>query len=188
MEKIDLTENFIRLLNQYQNLVFSICLKLTGDYFAAEDLTQETFLSAYQHLEEFDGQAEKAWLCRIASNKSIDYLRAAGRREKPASELEGQPEDSSPAGFWMENGQNGMEQTENEPLKQVINHEILEELKEACEALKSPYREVALSYFLEEKTTTEIAKASGTGIHTVKTQLRRAREQLKKSLGKEWLK
>ena len=37
VEKIDSKENFIRLLRQYQNLVFSVCLKLTGDYFAAQD-------------------------------------------------------------------------------------------------------------------------------------------------------
>ena len=55
MGKIDSRENFIRLINQYQNLVFSICLRLTGDYFAAEDLTQETFIAAYGHLHEFDG-------------------------------------------------------------------------------------------------------------------------------------
>ena len=81
MEKIDSKENLTRLVNQYQNLIFSICLKITGDYFASEDLTQETFLSAYKHWEEFNGQAEKAWLCRIASNKSIDYCREAARRQ-----------------------------------------------------------------------------------------------------------
>ena len=43
VEKIDSKENLIRLVEQYQNLIFSICLKLTGDYFTAEDLTQETF-------------------------------------------------------------------------------------------------------------------------------------------------
>ena len=80
VENIDSKENLIRLISQYQNLVFSICLKLTGDYFAAEDLTQETFLAAYRHIEEFDGLAEKAWLCRIASNKCIDYRREAARR------------------------------------------------------------------------------------------------------------
>ena len=74
MEKINEKDNLIRLIKEYQNLVFSICLKLTNDYFVAEDLTQETFLTAYQHLSEFDGKAEKAWLCRIASNKCIDYI------------------------------------------------------------------------------------------------------------------
>lgn len=73
-------EPFTQMVHKYQNLVFSICVKMTGDYFAAEDLTQETFLSAYRHKEEFDGKNEKAWLCRIASNKCIDYSRQAARR------------------------------------------------------------------------------------------------------------
>ena len=40
MEIIDSRENLIRLINQYQNLVFSICLKITGDYFTAEDIIE----------------------------------------------------------------------------------------------------------------------------------------------------
>ena len=47
-------------MDQYKNLVFSVCLKLTGDHFTAEDITQETFIAAYRHLEDFDGRDEKA--------------------------------------------------------------------------------------------------------------------------------
>ncbi len=172
MEKIDSKENFIRLVQQYQNLVFSICLKLTGDYFAAEDLTQETFLAAFRHLEEFDGRAEKAWLCRIAGNLCVDYARAAARRAVPvANEDMPEPTDG----------------TQEEPLGRVLNRELLAELKAGCEALKSPYREVAIKHYVEGRTAGEIAEGCGTGINTVKTQIYRARELLKKSLGKELL-
>ena len=75
-------------MNQYQNLIFSICLKLTGDYFIAEDLTQETFISAYHHLDKTRPGEEKAWLCRIASNKSIDYVRKVERKVEPVTEEE----------------------------------------------------------------------------------------------------
>ena len=179
MEKIDSKENFIRLVRQYQNLVFSICLKLTGDYFAAEDLTQETFLSAYRHLENFDGQAEKAWLCRIASNKCTDYLRAVARRAVPVAE-EDMPESkvSEPQ---------GPEVMQDDPLVRVLNQELLAEFAAACGALKSPYREVATAHFVRGKPAAEIAKETNAGINTVKTQIRRAREMLKKSLGKELL-
>lgn len=173
MEKIDSKENFIRLVRQYQNLVFSLCLKLTGDYFTAEDLTQETFLSAYRHLEEFDGREEKAWLCRIASNKCVDYLRSAARRVAPTEEEELQ----TVAGAVWE-----------EPLGRVLNQEIIAELKSACEELKPPYREVALAHFAGGKTAGEIAAETGAGISTVKTRIYRARELLKKSIGKELLK
>ena len=48
---------------------------MVGNYFEAQDLTQETFLSAWGALDRFDGQHEKAWLCRIAANKCTDFLR-----------------------------------------------------------------------------------------------------------------
>ena len=173
MEKIDSKENFIKLIQQYQNLVFSICLKLTGDYFAAEDLTQETFLSAYRHMDNFAGQAEKAWLCRIAANKCTDYLRAAGRRAVPMAEEELPEQTVTP---------------QEEPLSRVLNQELLAEFATACNALKPPYREVACEHFVRGKPAAEIAKETGAGISTVKTRIRRAREMLKKSLGKELLK
>ncbi len=172
MEKIDSKENLIRLINQYQNLIFSICLKLTGDYFVAEDLTQETFVSAFQHWNEFDGQFEKAWLCRIASNKCIDYNRVKARKivllEKDEIDIK--------------------VDTDEDPLKKVLNQEILEELKTCCENLPLSYREVAKKHFLEGKTAKEIAEQSGFKLNTIQTKIYRARELLKKSFREEMLK
>ncbi len=173
VEKIDSKENFIRLVNQYQNLIFSICLKLTKDYFIAEDLAQETFISAYKNIDIFDGQSEKAWLCRIASNKCVDYLKAAERRQVPML-FEDMPE--------------GEMTSENEPLKEVLNREVMKELKNCCEALSPPYRQVAISHFIEGKTAKEIATKTNVGLHTIQTQIYRAREMLKKSFRKEMLK
>ena len=85
--KINKEERLSMMVDTYQNLVFSVCYKVTGDYFAAEDLAQEAFLSAYKNLDDFEGDNEKAWLCRIATNKSIDYLRSARRRESPTEDL-----------------------------------------------------------------------------------------------------
>lgn len=56
---------------------------MTGDYFTAEDITQETFLAAFNHWKSFDGSNEKTWICRIATNKCIDYKRAAARKDIP---------------------------------------------------------------------------------------------------------
>lgn len=172
MEKIDSKETLIRLISQYQNLIFSICLKLTKDYFVAEDLTQETFLSAYKHLNQYSLEAEKAWLCRIASNKCIDYLRAAARRDI----------------ITEEEVIHSLEQpAREEPMRQVLNSEILEELRFCCNALSPPYREVAIAHFMDGKTAKEIAQESQTNINTVKSHIHRAREMLKKSYRKELL-
>lgn len=172
MENIDSKDKFIRLIEQYRNLVFSICLKMTGDYFAAEDLAQETFISAYNHLEEFDGQSEKAWLCRIASNKCIDYHRASARRMIPTAEDE-IPEDKLKVPDTM--------------LQTVATREVMEELRRCCEELLPPYKEVARMHFIEGMTAKEISEHSGVGINTVQTRIYRAREKLKLSYRKEML-
>ena len=172
VEKINSKDNFIKLIDKYQNLVFSVCLKFTGDYFAAEDLTQETFLSAYQHWQEFDGQSEKAWLCRIAGNKCIDYRREAARRMVPTLDEE------------MPEKQSGQE---DGPLQKILNREAVRELERCCEVLESPYRETAKAYFLEGKTAKEISENTGDGLKTVQTRIYRARELLKKCYGRERL-
>ena len=172
MVTIDSKQNLITLIKQYQNLVFSICLKLTGDYFAAEDLTQETFLAAYKHLEQCPTDAQKSWLCRIASNKCIDYSRSAARRLVP---IEGEEIHSTEL------------IAKEEPLRQVLNQEVMEELRSCCGLLPPPYKDTARLYFLENKTAKEIAQLSQTSPNTVKTHIHRAREMLKKIYRKELL-
>lgn len=171
VEIINAKEELIRLVQQYQNLIFSICLKFTGDYFAAEDLTQEIFLAAACHLDSFDGRAEKAWLCRIATNKCIDYRKSAARRMIPVAEEE------LPV----------MGSVENEPLQLVLTREAMKELESKCRSLPSPYAQVALNYFIKGQRADEIARQSGDKPKTIQTRIYRAREMLKKSYGKELL-
>ena len=172
VENIDSRDNFIRLVEQYRHLVFSVCLKLTGDYFASEDLTQETFLSAFSHLEDFDGSNEKSWLCRIASNKSIDYCRAAARRQIPVDT----DDMADVAG-----------RASDEPSAVFSARAVLDELKTCIEALPPLYRDPARQYYLEQKSAREIADETGVNIKTVRTQLARARTMLQKSYRKELL-
>ncbi len=162
-------EKLAALIDTYDKLVFSICYKLTGDYFAAEDLMQETFLSAFQKYDTFDGTNEKAWICRIATNKSIDYLRSASHRNVPtedtffetAVEKRGSPEDI------------------------CIEEEVKTRLVMWCDKLRPPYGEVAKDYYLRELSAKEIAKKRGQSVKTIQTQIYRAREMLKKAYGKE---
>ena len=157
------------LIDTYEKLVFSICYKVTGDYFAAEDLAQETFLSAYQKYDSFDGQNEKAWLCRIATNKSIDYVRSAGRRNVPT-------EDS----FFE-----GVTESRSGPEELCMEEEVKRELQRNCEKLKPPYDEIARAYYLEEMSAAEIAEKKKANLKTIQTQIYRARDLLKKLYGKE---
>ena len=170
MENIDSKENLIRLVNQYKNLVFSVCLKLTGDYFVAEDITQETFILAYTHYESFDGNAEKAWICRIASNKCIDYQRQAARR------LTYMPEEELPEERMS---------TSEDPLQMYLNTETLKKLSDGCANLPKPYDLIAKAYFVDGLTAREIAEKEDKNVKTIQTQIYRAREMLKKTIRKE---
>ena len=172
MGKLDSKDKLILLMDQYKNLVFSVCLKLTGDYFTAEDITQETFIAAYQHLDEFDGQAEKAWLCRIASNKCVDYLRAAERRAVATAEEE-MPQETS-------EGRDG-------PLEQFISEDVMERLRSSIGELPEPYKTPAALHFDEGLTAKEISERTDVPLKTVQSQIYRARQMLQKKIRKEEL-
>lgn len=158
-----------RWMREYQNLIYSICYRLTGDYFDAEDLAQDTFLSAYRHLGEFDGQNEKAWLCRIATNKCIDYLKRAGRRSIPTEDL-----------YFS-----SLPDSRSSPEKEALETEVRQRLYDSCCKLASPYSQVALDYYYYELDISEIAAKTGKNKKTLQTQIYRARGMLKKLMRKE---
>ncbi len=169
-------EQLTELIDAYQNLVFSICYKMTADYFAAEDLAQETFLSAYEHLKSFDGANAKAWICRIATNKCLDYMSASGRRSIPTEDVylenddKAAPAADTPESVYMEN---------------YMENEIKEMLLENCAKLRTPYNEIAKAYYYDEMDAAEIAKSRGVKLKTIQTQIYRARSMLRKIYRKE---
>lgn len=162
---------FVKMLNQYEKLVFSICYRMTNNYFDSEDLTQETFLSVYKSMDTFDGGNEKAFITRIATNKCLDYLKRAERRTKPGQEVE------------IERGSPPTDSAE----RKVMEIVVMERLLDCCKKLKKPYNKVAYSYFYEGKTAREIAEATETNLNTVQTQIQRIRKELKKQWSKEEL-
>ncbi len=164
-------EQLSALIDSYGNLVFSLCYKMTSDYFASEDLTQETFLSVYRHLSEFDGQHEKAWVCRIAANKCLDYLRSAGRRVAPMEDVG--VEDCLPP------------DVRGTPEHICLEAEVKAILLARCRALKPPYNEIAKAYYYDEMDAAEIAAQRGMKLKTVQPQIYRARKLLRKLYEKE---
>ena len=161
--------DFSRLVDTYEKLVFSICYKITGDYFVAEDLAQETFLSVFQKYDTFDGANEKAWICRIATNKSIDFMRSSSRKNTPTEDT------------FFETVADKRES----PEEMCIEQEIKGRLEKYCHALKPPYDDIAKDYYLREMTALEIAEKKGINVKTIQTQIYRARDMLRKIYGKE---
>lgn len=154
------------MLEQYQNLIYSICLKSIGNPFDAEDLTQEVFLSAYKNLSRFDGTYEKAWLSKIAVRKCLDYLKAAGRRCIPTEDT-----------YFSQ-----LPDTSSTPEALYLKTDSDRQVYALCQQLKSPYREVAVAHFCMQLPVSEIARQMQKNPKTVQTQLYRSKAMLKKLL------
>lgn len=163
---IEAEEQLETLLTKYEKLVYTLCYRMTGNTFDAQDLTQETFLSAYQRLSGFDGIHERAWLCRIAVNKCLDHQKSAARRLQPAEEQ-----------TFLE-----LPDRKSDPEAICLQDESKKEVLSLCRQLPPPYNEIAEAHFYEEKSIKEIAEEKGRNLKTVQTQVYRAKGLLKKRL------
>lgn len=166
---IDYKEYLAELVDQYGNLVYSICYRITDNHFDAQDLTQDTFLTVYKNLPTFDGQNVRAWISTIATNKCLDYLKMAGRKMLPTEDTYFQI---------IESKEDGPEQT-------ALEHHVQKEFYTLCKSLKPPYDDIAVCYFCQEMTAEEIAQRKGKKVKTIQTQIYRAKAMLKKLWRKE---
>ena len=157
-------DQFSDLMLRYERLVYTVCRQLVRDDAAAEDLTQETFLSAYLHRESIPAGYERQWLCRIAANKAKDYLQSAWNRRTllPGDEAMPPGIPAPPA-----------EET-------ALARMDAAEAAGAVEALREPYGPVCRLCILEEKSPEEAALALGRPVKTIHTQLARGRALLRK--------
>lgn len=169
VDEINDKEYFDYLVDTYQKLVFSLCFKACGNRFDAEDLTQDTFISVYKNLSTFDKSYEKAWVCKIASNKCLDFLKSAKRRTLPTDDE------------ILDTYEDGGATPEDEYLQKeskLIVYGI-------CQKLKEPYRTVATEHFSNEKSVSEIAYERGSPKKTVQTQVYRAKAMIRKIMREE---
>lgn len=164
---------FGEIVTKYERLVYSICYQLTRDHHIAEDLSQETFLSAYNHIDTCPEEGLKPWLARIATNKAKDHLKSAyNRRVSAADEL---PEASGKVLFMKT----------DQPEDLAVSNDVVKLISEDIRALKEPYHKVAVLFFLEERSVEEIAGRLGRPPKTVHTQIFRAKKLLQKRLQEE---
>lgn len=154
-------QEFTALVAAYERLVYTVCLRLVRDPAAAEDLTQETFLSAYTHRESCPKGFERQWLARIAANKAKDALQSAYARHTLLPGDEAMPPGLSPPAEDL-----AVANSERAAITQII------------ENLREPYRRVCVLHFLQERTPEETAKLLGRPVKTVRTQISRGRLQI----------
>ncbi len=76
-------EAFESLIREHQRMIHSLCYRMTGSLADADDLAQETFIHAHQHLADFRGEAGfSSWLYRIAVNQCLNWRKQSDRRAR----------------------------------------------------------------------------------------------------------
>ncbi len=163
------TEEFSVLVEQYERLVYTICYQFVKDHALAEDLAQETFLSAYTHRDDCPAGSYKPWLARIATNKAKDYLKSAYHRHVAATEDEAMPETPLFGGV-------------PQPEDITVTADEAAAIRDMILNLKESYLKVSTLYFLHQRSVEEIAALLDRPPKTVHTQLYRAKTMLQQAI------
>lgn len=151
------------LVEQNRGAVYRHCLSVVHDEEIAEDLTQEAFLHAFQHLNHFRMDSLfSTWLWRIAHNLSLSYL----KKKRGHIEQEFKEEFLPPELFETEQG----------------NDELISRIREAMSHLSPKHREVIEMYDLKHIPQKQIAVELGIPSGTVRSRLHYAREKIRQFL------
>ena len=166
---------FGELVRRYEGKIFRLAQHITQNREDAEDVLQETFLKAYEHLGQFQGNSKfYTWIVRIAVNQALMKLRRR-RTDKTVSMDEtidtGEDVVVREIAAWDPN-----------PEERYSREELSEILNTAVDSLAPPYRTVFVLRDIEDLSTEETAEALDLSIPAVKSRLLRARLQLRDKL------
>jgi RNA polymerase sigma factor (sigma-70 family) len=172
-------EAYNRLVLVYQDIVYSQAYRMIGEAEAAEDATQDAFISAYRHLEDYRGGSFKAWLLRIVTNACYDELRRRKRRPTtPLEPLDADDEDIESPHWIADPGESPEEAAERAELAKALQHCLAD--------LPEDFRAVVLLVDVQGMDYVEASQAVGKPLGTVKSRLARARLRLRDCLQGFW--
>jgi RNA polymerase sigma-70 factor (ECF subfamily) len=172
------TAAFDCLVKERSGDVYALLYRLTEDAEEARDLTQETFLRAFQSISRFRGEADlKTWIYRIAINQARNRWRWWRRRRRDVHvslDAAGRQSDRTLAERLPANDGN--------PEQQTLAHERETVLRTALNSLGRSYRETVILRDVEGFSYEEIAATLEISIGTVKSRLSRGRLELRRKL------
>ena len=169
---------FNRLVEERSGDVYALLYRLTEDAEEARDLTQETFLRAFQSISRFRGEADlRTWLYRIAINQARNRWRWWRRRRREATvSLDNQDGDGLSIGSRLR------DVTRADPEQEAISRERETILRAALRSLTRSYREAVILRDIEGFSYEEVAATLSISVGTVKSRLARGRAELRRKL------
>ena len=182
------------LYDRHGDAVFAAAMRLTSDRGMAEEVVQETFLALWDRAETFDPAIGSlaAWLHTIARNRTVDRLRAAGRRPNLVPLSVASASGSGPGG---EADADSLERMlargaivaggapAPSPERVVDLAELRAAIQAALVAMPEAERTVIVLAYGDDLSQSEIAERLGWPLGTVKTRTRRALHRLREALG-----
>jgi len=171
---------FETLVNERSGEIFGLLYRLTENVEEARDLTQETFLRAFQSIGHFRGESDlRTWIYRIAINQARNRWRWWRRRRRDATVSIDAPE--------IGGGRLGLvatlkSTTAKDPEQDTLANERERALKKALGTLKRVYREAVILRDIEGFAYEEIATTLDISVGTVKSRLARGRQELRRKL------
>ena len=171
---------FEMLVNERSGEIFGLLYRLTENAEEARDLTQETFLRAFQSIVHFRGESDlRTWIYRIAINQARNRWRWWRRRRREATVSIDAPE--------IGGGRLGLvatlkANTTRDPEQDALLSERERALKKALSSLKRVYREAVILRDIEGFAYEEIAATLDISVGTVKSRLARGRQELRRRL------
>ncbi len=164
------------LFDKFQPQLMGTCLRYTKDKERAKDILQDAFIKIYSNIEKFDDTGSfEGWMRRVVVNTAIDYLRKKKNDHVFLGE-EGSPEEHKDEQLDEEE-----DVKEEEEFKQAKAQEIIQALQE----LSPVYRTVFNLYVVENYSHKEIAEMLDINIGTSKSNLAKAKRNLKEVLAKK---
>ena len=171
---------FETLVNERSGEIYGLLYRLTENGEEARDLTQETFLRAFQSIGHFRGESDlRTWIYRIAINQARNRWRWWRRRRRDATVSIDAPDISG--------GRLGLmatlkSTTAKDPEQDTLAHERERALRKALSSLKRVYREAVILRDIEGFAYEEIATTLDISVGTVKSRLARGRQELRRKL------
>ena len=167
---------FNAIVLDFQSLVYNQAYRLMGEYDAAEDATQEAFISVFQKLHTYRGGSFKSWLLRIVSNACYDEFRR--RKRKPVTALK--PEDQD--GVELESP-SWLEDHSEKPEEFVSRKELSRAIQICLDRLDFEFRSVVVLVDIQGMDYASAAEIAERPLGTIKSRLARARRSLQECLG-----
>ncbi len=170
---------FAQLVQNNQNKIYSLALRMTGNPEDGADLAQEAFLKAWRSLPTFQEESSfSTWLYRLTSNLCIDFLRKEKRRKAAVTtiSLDDDEEESPP-----------IEVPDHRftPETEVERRELRAAMSRALKVMSEEHRQILILREVEGLSYTEIAELLNLEEGTVKSRIARARISLRNILQKD---